>query len=134
MDGNCSQPDQTVGHLSLHIRHQTEIVIPSFPHLLPSVTYYIVKECQWRGIDNEDIDLQVEVYPNPSQGDVYLVISQWNGLEFKLFDLQGKLLMSAPITEEKTTIPLEKYSHSGYLLNVIQDQKTNKTFRIIKKQ
>ncbi len=44
-----------------NIRHQTEIVIPSFPHLLPSVTYYIVKECQWRGIDNEDILNNVSV-------------------------------------------------------------------------
>jgi serine/threonine-protein kinase RsbW len=38
-----------------NVRNQTEIVIPSFPHLLPSVTFYIVKECQWRGIDNDNI-------------------------------------------------------------------------------
>ena len=86
------------------------------------------------GIDNLDVDLLVSVYPNPSEGDVYLVISEWSGFQFKLFDLQGKLLMSSLITEQKTIIPLEKYSHSGYILNVIQDQKTSKTFRIIKKQ
>ena len=38
-----------------NIRNQTEITIPSYPHLIPSVTYYILKECQWRGIDNENI-------------------------------------------------------------------------------
>ena len=38
-----------------NIRNKTEITIPSYPHLLPSVTFYILKECQWRGIDNEDL-------------------------------------------------------------------------------
>ncbi len=38
-----------------NIRNKTEITIPSYTHLLPSVTFYILKECQWRGIDNEDL-------------------------------------------------------------------------------
>jgi CheY-like chemotaxis protein/anti-sigma regulatory factor (Ser/Thr protein kinase) len=38
-----------------NIHNLTEIVISSYPHLLPSVIFYIVKECQWRGIDNENV-------------------------------------------------------------------------------
>ena len=38
-----------------NVQNQTEIVIPSYPHLLPSVIFYITKECQWRGIDNENV-------------------------------------------------------------------------------
>jgi len=38
-----------------NVRNQTKIVIPSYPHLLPSVIFYIIKECQWRGIDNENV-------------------------------------------------------------------------------
>jgi DNA-binding response OmpR family regulator len=38
-----------------NVRNQTEIVIPSYPHLLSSVTFYTIKECQWRGIDNENV-------------------------------------------------------------------------------
>ena len=38
-----------------NIRNRTEIVIPSYPHLIPSVTFYILKECQWRGIDDENM-------------------------------------------------------------------------------
>ena len=37
------------------IRNRTEITIPSYPHLLPSVSFYVLKECQWRGIDNENL-------------------------------------------------------------------------------
>ena len=38
-----------------NIRNRTEITIPSYTHLLPSVSFYILKECQWRGIDNENL-------------------------------------------------------------------------------
>jgi CheY-like chemotaxis protein len=36
------------------IRNYTEINIPNDPHYLPPATLYIVRECQWRGIDDED--------------------------------------------------------------------------------
>lgn len=44
-----------------NMRNQTEIVIPSYPHLLPSVTFYTIRECQWRGIDNENVLSNISV-------------------------------------------------------------------------
>lgn len=38
-----------------NVTNRTEISIPSYPHLLPSAIFYIMKECQWRGIDNENV-------------------------------------------------------------------------------
>jgi CheY-like chemotaxis protein len=38
-----------------NIRNRTELTIPSYTHLIPSATFYILKECQWRGIDNENV-------------------------------------------------------------------------------
>lgn len=35
------------------IRNVTEMEIPSYPHLLPSAALYIVRECQWRGVEDE---------------------------------------------------------------------------------
>ena len=35
------------------IKNYTEMDIPSYPHLLPSVALYVVRECQWRGIEEE---------------------------------------------------------------------------------
>ncbi len=35
------------------IRHYSEMEIPSYQHLLPPTANYIVKECKWRGIDDE---------------------------------------------------------------------------------
>ncbi len=37
------------------IRNTCEMEIPSYPHLLPSATLYIVRECQWRGMEDEAI-------------------------------------------------------------------------------
>ena len=38
-----------------NVKNRTEITIPSYPHLLPSAIFYIIKECQWRGIDNGNL-------------------------------------------------------------------------------
>jgi CheY-like chemotaxis protein len=35
------------------LRNTTEMTIPGYPHLLPSAALYIVRECQWRGIEDE---------------------------------------------------------------------------------
>ena len=37
------------------IKNYTEMEIPSYPHLLPSAGLYIVRECQWRGIEDEAV-------------------------------------------------------------------------------
>lgn len=37
------------------IRNSTEMEIPSYPHLLPSAALYIVRECQWRGVEDEAV-------------------------------------------------------------------------------
>ena len=35
------------------IRNYSEMEIPSYPHLLPSATLYVIRECQWRGLEDE---------------------------------------------------------------------------------
>ncbi|MBW2056820.1 MAG: response regulator [Deltaproteobacteria bacterium] len=35
------------------VQSQTEMVFPSQPHLFPSAILFAVKECQWRGMDDE---------------------------------------------------------------------------------
>ena len=41
--------------LTQGIKNVTEIELPNFTHLLPSAALYIVRECQWRGIEDENI-------------------------------------------------------------------------------
>lgn len=87
------------------------------------------------GLEETGIGINVDVFPNPTKHSVFLRVDDWqNGtFSYELFDLQGKLLRTEQIIEEKTLLSLEDYSASVYMLLVKQDQKSVKTFRIIKK-
>jgi len=37
------------------IRNTTEMEVPNYPHLIPSAALYIIRECQWRGIEDESL-------------------------------------------------------------------------------
>ena len=38
-----------------NVQNHTEITLPSYLHLIPSVALYIIKECQWRGVESENL-------------------------------------------------------------------------------
>jgi hypothetical protein len=74
------------------------------------------------------------VYPNPTTSLVNLKIDNFNlaNLSYQLFDGIGRLITDKKITEDETQIQLENYPSAIYLLNVNQENKTIKTFKIIK--
>lgn len=85
----------------------------------------------------ESIDLVALVYPNPVSG--YLILSVENddfeNLEFRLFDVNGKLLSNGKITDRETTISMTGLISGNYFLKVIQTMPVPldvKTFKIIK--
>ncbi len=43
------------------IKNITAIELPSFTHLLPSAALYIVRKCQWRGLENENILANISI-------------------------------------------------------------------------
>jgi len=47
----------SLGTHRLHegIRNTTEMEVPNYPHLIPSAALYIIRECQWRGIEDESL-------------------------------------------------------------------------------
>jgi anti-sigma regulatory factor (Ser/Thr protein kinase) len=49
--------DLSVGSYELqnYIRHYSEVQIPNYQHLFPSVILYILKDCQWRGFDDDQM-------------------------------------------------------------------------------
>ena len=71
-----------------------------------------------------------KVYPNPSFGKLNIKLSNKNIMNqnlLQIFNLQGQLLLSKPITEELTNINLDEYLSKGnYLLQII-----NENFNII---
>jgi hypothetical protein len=88
------------------------------------------------GIDNPQINLSFSVYPNPTVAMLTLNIGDfdYSNATYQLFDLNGKLLADRKIIENSTNIPMEIYPQAIYLLHVIDNNKTLKTFKIIKNQ
>ena len=86
------------------------------------------------GIENEFIQLECMLFPNPSTDKVFLSLTEVPkaSLQFFLFDMNGRLLKQASVTEQLTEIPLESYSNSSYILKINMLDEHIKTFKIIK--
>jgi Secretion system C-terminal sorting domain len=87
------------------------------------------------GNDNiPEITLQMVVYPNPTISFVNLNIVNYelNNLQFLLYDVNGKEIYNQKITTPQTKIEIENLSKAIYFLQVSNENKLIKTFKIIK--
>lgn len=82
-----------------------------------------------------NISLQMIVYPNPTTSSINLKIENLtsSNLEYQLFDLLGKQIASQKISQTETQISLENFPSTTYFINVSDNSKTIKSFKIIKK-
>jgi hypothetical protein len=82
----------------------------------------------------EGLSFQVSAYPNPVSKYLNLDIGapQIKGFSYALFNSEGKLLRQEDINEHVTTIPMDGYTHSSYLLKVMDKGKEIKVFRVVK--
>jgi hypothetical protein len=87
------------------------------------------------GTDNfPEIKLMMSVFPNPTTAFVNLKIEEYstNNLHYQLYDINGKQIQNQKITTSETQISMEDLAKSIYLLNVLDNNKLLKTFKIIK--
>jgi len=82
----------------------------------------------------EGIKISISAYPNPTIDLLTIHVKNYAllSLKFQLFDLQGKLLKSKNIITDKTEINTSDLTAGTYLLNVTDNEKIIKTFKIIK--
>jgi len=96
----------------------------------------------------EAINLSVSAHPNPTNNILILKVDasttlSMRSLNYQLFDMQGKLLETNKITNNETSIMMRNFVPATYFLKVytlggndltgvIQNDKTVKTFKIIK--
>ena len=86
------------------------------------------------GVEVKDISLNLSIYPNPTANYLTLKVknSEFPMLTYYLFDIQGKVIEKNELTGISTSINMERLSSSTYFLKIIDNQKTIKTFKIIK--
>jgi hypothetical protein len=87
------------------------------------------------GVEEEQISLNMMVYPNPTTDYLTLTIGniELSGLSFGLYESNGRLIESKKITSTSEMIRMEHLPSAIYFLKVIQNNNELKTFKIIKK-
>lgn len=86
------------------------------------------------GINETTINLELSVYPNPTTNYLTLKVDdfEFSTLNFQLIDLQGKVIDNKKVTTTTSTIVMEGLPKAIYFLNVNDNNKIVKTFKIIK--
>ena len=83
------------------------------------------------GFEEKSSNFLASAYPNPFDEDFTLKVSNGD-FEFKVYDIQGKLIESRQIKQTQSTKIGAKYPASIYQVIVVQDKK-RKVLRLIKK-
>lgn len=85
-------------------------------------------------VDEDYLQFQVELFPNPSSDFLHLRIGEMlPNLHYQLFDLNGRMLSAAKITQTQSQIDLQALPSATYFINILDANKAVKTFKIIKK-
>jgi hypothetical protein len=84
--------------------------------------------------DFPNIILQAIVYPNPTSSNINLIIENYSidNLHYNLYDIQGRSIANQKIIQQETNITMENLQSANYFLQVFDNNKTLKTFKIIK--
>ncbi|HEX2919783.1 MAG TPA: T9SS type A sorting domain-containing protein [Bacteroidales bacterium] len=86
--------------------------------------------------ESKDINLNVVVYPNPSNNYLILEVKDFeiSRLLFQLYNMNGNLLKTATISDNIITIDMSNFLPGPYLLKVRDGIKEIRTFKVVKNQ
>lgn len=86
------------------------------------------------GVIDENIGADISVFPNPTSKELVLKTekAETGSMSYFLYDLNGKLIQTLPVTGSETLIDMNNMNAATYLLEVNHKGKSIKSFRIIK--
>lgn len=103
--------------------------------------YYRLNQIDWDGkssfsvsriIELEDPNTSIKVYPQPTQGDVYIDAPNNKGLRFALIDNSGKPILKGSSILPLTPIDLRMVPAGIYYLQISASHEKAQTFKVIK--
>jgi hypothetical protein len=82
----------------------------------------------------KDIILELFVYPNPVSDILKLKVESYSleNLSYQLYDANGNLLLNGEIVDKETVINTGDLAPAAYFLQIIDNNKDVKIFKIIK--
>ncbi len=80
------------------------------------------------------LDISVNVFPNPTVDQLTLSVTNQTqlALTYELRDLNGKLIAEGKVEDNQTSIDMQAFTPASYFMNVISNQQTIQSFKIIK--
>ena len=95
--------------------------------------YYPALDLQALSVEDNVMDVQLRIYPNPTSQSLYVSYPNMNSFGITIVDLNGKQLYSGIINKEQP-LDVSNYTQGMYLVTV-ENKETNKknTYKIIKK-
>ncbi len=95
--------------------------------------YYPALNLQALSVEDNVLDVQLKVYPNPTSQSLYVSHPDMNSFGITIVDLNGKQLYAGTINKEEP-LDVSNYTQGMYLIT-IENTTTNKknTYKIIKK-
>jgi hypothetical protein len=95
--------------------------------------YYPAMDLQALSVEDNVLDVQLKVYPNPTSQSLYVTHPEMNSFGIIIVDLNGKQLYQGSINKDEP-LDLSNYTQGMYMVT-IENTTTNKknTYKIIKK-
>lgn len=95
--------------------------------------YYPALNLQALNVEDNVLDVQLRVYPNPTSQSLYVTHFEMSSFGITIVDLNGKQLYSGTINKEEP-MDISNYTQGMYMVT-IENTDTNKknTYKIIKK-
>lgn len=80
------------------------------------------------------ISIEISVYPNPTSDFLKLKVENYRlvYLSYQLYDINGSLLLDKGIVDKETIVPTGNLVPAAYYLQISDNDKEVKTFKIIK--
>lgn len=97
------------------------------------IGYYPAMNLQALSVEDNVLDVQLKVYPNPTSQSLYVSHPELNSFGITIVDLNGKLLYQGSINKDEP-LDVSNYTQGMYLVTV-ENKEANKknTYKIIKK-
>ena len=81
----------------------------------------------------QDLSFAVTASSNQDEENILLVIDEFDGLNYKLTDLDGRILDAMQIVSVETPIEFVHFIPSEYYIEIFSDDELLKTFKVIKR-
>lgn len=87
-------------------------------------------------IELPGIDFLITAFPNPTRAHIFVTtdFDQAQNLDFRLYDMVGRLVTTNRLEGTQTRIDMEKLLPGNYFLQILHHGKPLKIFKIIKQQ